>query len=295
MKVLKFGGTSVGTVQSLLNVKQIVASQSQPVIVVVSALGGVTNQLIDMTRMASEGSRDYEPVLQQVAQRHRDVIAGVVPEGMRQQCEAIVSQFMGNLADFYGTLAINTQLPDAERVRLADAIVCHGEIMSSAIVACMLDGAVPHFAPNFIKTHRSDGRHVLDWPLSRRLIADEWHDGVNGCHVVQGFIADDADERCKTNLGRGGSDYTAALIAAALHADCLEIWTDVDGFYDKDPRRHSDARLLGRMTFAEAQRLCDEGAKVIYAPTLRPVAELNIPVWVKNTFNPSAAGTVICG
>ena len=282
----------MGSVESLRNVKDIVTGQKEPVIVVVSALGGVTNQLIEMTRLAHSGSNDYEPILAQVAQRHRDVIAGVVPEAMQGQCSAIVTQFIDNLHSFYGTLSLNRYLPQQEQQRLADAIVCHGEVMSSAIVACMIEGAVPHFSPNFIKTRERDGRHVLEAELTRQLIANEWP-AVEGIHVAQGFIADDADEHFKTNLGRGGSDYTAALIAAALRADSLEIWTDVDGFYDKDPRKYDDARLLDQMTYAQAQELCDAGAKVIYPPTLRPVAELGIPVWVKNTFNPTVPGTVI--
>lgn len=293
MKVLKFGGTSVGSVQSLSHVREIVMGQQEPVIVVVSALGGVTNQLIEMTAMAQAGDQGYGSMLQQVAQRHSDVIAGVVPDAMQAQCREIVEQFISNLQSFYDTLAINRELEQGEQRLLADAIVCHGEVMSSAIVACMIDGAVPHFAPNFIKTRVQDGTHVLEADLTRQLIIREWKRTVRGVHVVQGFIADDADGHFKTNLGRGGSDYTAALIAAALHASCLEIWTDVDGFYDKDPRKHDDARLLPEMTYAQAQQLCDAGAKVIYPPTLRPVAELGIPVWVKNTFNPTAAGTVI--
>lgn len=293
MKVLKFGGTSVGSVESLRNVKDIVLRQTQPVIVVVSALGGVTNQLIEMTRLAQEGDDAYTPILDQLANRHRQVITSVVPAALQPQCNAIVEQFIENLRSFYGTLALNRDMPAQEQQLLADAIVCHGEIMSSAIVACMIDDAVPHFSPNFIKTRTIDGKYQLDDDLTRQLIQREWHDGVEGVHVVQGFIAGDVEAQVKTNLGRGGSDYTAALIAAALRAQCLEIWTDVDGFYDKDPRKHDDARLLQQMTYQQAQQLCDAGAKVIYPPTLRPVAELGIPVWVKNTFNPTAPGTVI--
>lgn len=293
MKVLKFGGTSVGTVQSLAHVRDIVTSQNEPVIVVVSALGGVTNQLIEMTRLAQDGNDTYLAVMQQVQQRHRQVIEGIVPQPMQEQCWAIVSQFLDNLSSYYATLAVNRTLPVEEQQHLADAIVCHGEIMSSAIVSCMIDGAVPHFAPNFIKTTQQDGVHCLDEERTQRLIRQEWAEGVQGIHVTQGFIADDVSGAFKTNLGRGGSDYTAALIAAALGADSLEIWTDVDGFYDKDPRKHDDAQLLPVMTYADAQRLCDQGAKVIYAPTLHPVAKLGIPVWVKNTFNPTAMGTVI--
>ena len=283
----------MGSVQSLLNVKHIVENQREAVIVVVSALGGVTNQLIEMTRLAQSGSDDYLPMLELVSDRHRQVIDGVVPKAMQGQCHAIVEQFLENLRSFYGTLALNRELPQLEQQRLADAIVCHGEVMSSAVVACMIEGAVPHFSPNFIKTREHGDTHVLDAELTAQLIAQEWIAPVEGIHVAQGFIANDADEHFKTNLGRGGSDYTAALIAAALRADSLEIWTDVDGFYDKDPRKHADAQLLPELTYAQAQELCDAGAKVIYPPTLSPVAELGIPVWVKNTFNPTATGTVI--
>ncbi len=293
MKVLKFGGTSVGSVESLRNVKNIVQGQTQPVIVVMSALGGVTNQLIEMTRLAQEGSDAYSPILEQVADRHRRVIEGVVPAPLQPQCNTIVEQFIENLRSFYGTLALNRDMPAQEQQLLADAIVCHGEVMSSAIVSCMIEGAVPHFSPNFIKTCTCDGKHQLEANLTRKLIRLEWQEGVEGVHVVQGFIAGDVEAQVKTNLGRGGSDFTAALIAAALQAECLEIWTDVDGFYDKDPRKYQDAQLIPQMTYTEAQRLCDAGAKVIYPPTLRPVADLGIPVWVKNTFNPTAPGTVI--
>ncbi|MBR1881557.1 MAG: aspartate kinase [Muribaculaceae bacterium] len=293
MKVLKFGGTSVGTVESLLNVKAIVESQTGQVIVVVSALGGVTNQLIAMTELAGKGNHSYNGILAQVEQRHLDVIAGVVPQAMQPTCRKIVKQFTTNLQSFYDTLAANQQLPEEERDMLADAIVCHGEIMSSAIVTMMIGGAEPAFSPNFIKTRDAHGERMLDAPATERLIVEHLGHSDMAVRVIQGFIAADAESGIKTNLGRGGSDFTAALVAAALNADSLEIWTDVDGFYDKDPRTHADAQLLAEMTYGEAQRLCDAGAKVIYAPTLRPVAEKHIPVWVKNTFNPQVTGTVI--
>ena len=294
MKVLKFGGTSVGSVESLRNVKQIVEACPGQVMVVVSALGGVTNQLIDMTDRALAGDATYEAVLEQVRQRHLDVIAGVVPAPLQQQCVAIVEQFIdGNLRSFYSMLCLNRDLPADQVACIKDAIVAHGEIMSSAIVTCLIDGAEPHFSPNFIKTRRVDGTDTLDADLTRRLIVEHLGQSTAQRLVMQGFIADDADTGVKTNLGRGGSDYTAALVAAALGAECLEIWTDVDGFMTADPRTHADATVIPSMTYEQAQRMCDAGAKVIYPPTLRPVAERHIPVWVKNTFNPSAPGTVI--
>lgn len=294
MKVLKFGGTSVGSVDSLRSVKQIVESCPGQVMVVVSALGGVTNQLIEMTTLALAHDQRYESLLEQVRQRHLDVIAGVVPIPLQAQCNAIVEQFIdGNLRSFYSMLFLNTDLPDDEVSRIKDAIVAHGEIMSSAIVTCLIDGAEPRFSPNFIKTHLIDGCHTLDAYLTRRLIVEQLGHCQTQRVVMQGFIADDADTGHKSNLGRGGSDYTAALVAAALDAECLEIWTDVDGFMTADPRTHPDATVIASMTYEQAQQMCDAGAKVIYAPTLRPVAERHIPVWVKNTFNPTAPGTVI--
>ncbi len=293
MKVLKFGGTSVGSVESLRNVKQIVEACQGQVMVVVSALGGVTNQLIDMTGRAQAGDAAYEDILVQVRQRHLDVIAGVVPVPQQQQCNAIVEQFVEGMSSFCSMLCLNHDLPADMAANIKDAIVAHGEIMSSAIVTCLIDGAEPHFSPNFIKTRRVDGADTLDTDLTRRLIVEHLGQSKAQRLVMQGFIADDADTGMKTNLGRGGSDYTAALVAAALGAECLEIWTDVDGFMTADPRTHPDATVIPSMTYEQAQRMCDAGAKVIYPPTLRPVAERHIPVWVKNTFNPSAPGTVI--
>lgn len=293
MKVLKFGGTSVGSVAALRNVKQIVESAGGQVIVVVSALGGVTNQLIEMTNMALSHSSDYESILAQVKQRHLDTISQVVPPHFQHQCNAVVEQFIEGLASFYSMLLLNHDLPADDIDAIKDAIVAHGEIMSSAIVTCMIDGAEPHFAPNFIKTRKSQGTHSLQAELTQQLIKQQLGSAGTQCIVTQGFIAEDADTGKKTNLGRGGSDFTAALIAAALDAESLEIWTDVDGFMTADPRTHPDATVIPTMTYEQAQAMCDAGAKVIYAPTLHPVAKRHIPVWVKNTFNPSAPGTVI--
>lgn len=295
MKVLKFGGTSVGSVESLRNVKSIVESQAEPTIVVVSALGGVTNQLIEMTRMALDHNEAYASTLEQVRQRHLDIIERLIDADKQSQCRAVVEQFIENLRSFYQTLCINSDLDATFVKRVSDAIVCHGEIMSSAIVAALIAGATPHYSPSFIKTTDGAKGTVLAADLTRRLIQEQLGSLDERCMVLQGFIAQDADASYATTLGRGGSDFTAALVAAALHASCLEIWTDVDGFMTADPRTHPDATVIPTMTYAQAQAMCDAGAKVIYPPTLAPVAALDIPVWVKNTFNPTATGTVIRG
>lgn len=293
MKVLKFGGTSVGTAESLTNVKQIVTACKGQVIVVVSALGGVTNQLIQMADLAEAHSDEWESILEQVKARHMSVIDAVVPEDRQAQCKTVIEGFISEgLYSYYAMLFANNQLPPAYKEQLRDAIVSHGEIMSSAIVASMIDGAVPHYAPNFIKTKDVDYERILD-NASFELITKEFGGRLEQVHVTQGFIAEDSTDGKKTNLGRGGSDFTAALIAAALDAEALEIWTDVDGFMTADPRTNPDATVIPQMTYAQAQEMCEAGAKVIYTPTLGPVAFKHIPVWVKNTFNPSATGTVI--
>lgn len=293
MKVLKFGGTSVGTAESLTNVKQIVTACKGQVIVVVSALGGVTNQLIQMADLAEAHSDEWESILEQVKARHMSVIDAVVPEDRQAQCKTVIEGFISEgLYSYYAMLYANNQLPPAYKEQLRDAIVSHGEIMSSAIVASMIDGAVPHYAPNFIKTKDVDYERILD-NASFELITKEFGGRLEQVHVTQGFIAEDSTDGKKTNLGRGGSDFTAALIAAALDAEALEIWTDVDGFMTADPRTNPDATVIPQMTYAQAQKMCEAGAKVIYTPTLGPVAFKHIPVWVKNTFNPSATGTVI--
>lgn len=293
MKVLKFGGTSVGTAESLTNVKQIVTACKGQVIVVVSALGGVTNQLIQMADLAEAHSDEWESILEQVKARHKSVIDAVVPNDRQAQCKTVIEGFISEgLYSYYAMLYANNQLPPAYKEQLRDAIVSHGEIMSSAIVASMIDGAVPHYAPNFIKTKDVDYERILD-NASFELITKEFGGRLEQVHVTQGFIAEDSTDGKKTNLGRGGSDFTAALIAAALDAEALEIWTDVDGFMTADPRTNPDATVIPQMTYAQAQEMCEAGAKVIYTPTLGPVAFKHIPVWVKNTFNPSATGTVI--
>ena len=293
MKVLKFGGTSVGTAESLTNVKQIVTACKGQVIVVVSALGGVTNQLIQMADLAEAHSDEWESILEQVKARHMSVIDAVVPEDRQAQCKTVIEGFISEgLYSYYAMLYANNQLPPAYKEQLRDAIVSHGEIMSSAIVTSMIDGAVPHYAPNFIKTKDVDYERILD-NASFELITKEFGGRLEQVHVTQGCIAEDSTDGKKTNLGRGGSDFTAALIAAALDAEALEIWTDVDGFMTADPRTNPDATVIPQMTYAQAQEMCEAGAKVIYTPTLGPVAFKHIPVWVKNTFNPSATGTVI--
>jgi aspartokinase/homoserine dehydrogenase 1 len=294
MKVMKFGGTSVGSIESLLNLRDIVKAESRPVLVVVSAMGGFTNQLLAMCEQAQQHDTSCLDTLEEARKRHHDAIDGVVIESMRGEVHATIDRFIDeSLKPYYLALATNPNMPVDEIALVCDAIVAHGEILSSAIVAGMFEDGVPHLSLNYMRTVPDGTGRVLDWEETERLVKEDFASMSEGVHVAQGFISRDKETGAVTNLGRGGSDYTAAILAALLDAEALEIWTDVDGFMTADPRTHPDAVVIPQMTYAEAQRMCDAGAKVIYPPTIAPVAMKHIPVWVKNTFNPAAPGTVI--
>ncbi len=294
MKVMKFGGTSVGSIESLLNLREIVKAEHKPVLVVVSAMGGFTNQLLMMCEQAQQRDTSCLDTLETARKRHHDAVDGVVIESMREQVHATIDRFIDDsLKPYYLALATNPHMPVDEIERVCDAIVAHGEILSSAIVAGMFDDGVPHLSLNYMRTSPDGTGRVLDWEETERLVKQEFAAMDSGVHVAQGFISRDKESGAVTNLGRGGSDYTAAILATLLDAESLEIWTDVDGFMTADPRTHPDATVIPQMTYAQAQEMCDAGAKVIYPPTIAPVAMKHIPVWVKNTFNPAAPGTVI--
>lgn len=294
MKVMKFGGTSVGSIESLLNLKNIVNAEQRPVVVVVSAMGGFTNQLLAMCEQAQQRDISCLDTLEAARKRHHDAVDGVVIEPMRQQVHDTIDRFIDeSLKPYYLALATNPHMPVDEIERVCDAIVAHGEILSSAIVAGMFEDGTPHLSLNYMRTRPDAGGRVLDWDETARLVKADFADLGDGVHVVQGFISRDKESGAVTNLGRGGSDYTAAILASLLNAEALEIWTDVDGFMTADPRTHPDATVIPQMTYEQAQAMCDAGAKVIYPPTIAPVAMKRIPVWVKNTFNPAAPGTVI--
>lgn len=290
MKVLKFGGTSVGSASSLLNLKSIVESQDRPAVVVVSALGGVTDLLIKTAEAANRGDEEYRTMFAAIVKRHQDIISEVIsndPEGLVAEIMPLLSE----LESIYQGVFLIRDLSPKTRA----AIVSYGERLSSRIVARLISGSMLHDARQFIKTHRKHGHSELDSDLTRALILDEFRPEVlaERIHIVPGFISSDEVSGETTNLGRGGSDYTAALIAAALDAKALEIWTDVDGFMTADPRVIPTAYTIQSLSYVEAMELCNFGAKVIYPPTIYPVCVKNIPILVKNTFNPDAQGTII--
>lgn len=289
MKVLKFGGTSVGSVESILSVKKIIEAEKEPVVVVVSALGGITDKLIKTSKLALAGDLSYQSEFDEIAVRHHQMIEAVIPSGEnKERLLETIDALLDELKSIYqGVYLIRDLSP-----KTSAAIVSYGERLSSNIVAVLIDGAKWFDSRTFIKTEIKSGRQLLASDLTHELVKQAFVD-LPKVSLVPGFISTDADSGEVTNLGRGGSDYTASIIAAALDASFLEIWTDVDGFMTADPKVISTAYTINELSYVEAMELCNFGAKVVYPPTIYPVCVKNIPILIKNTFNPSGKGTVI--
>lgn len=291
MKVLKFGGTSVGSVESILSLKAIVEkeAQKQPIIVVVSALGGITDKLIATSVLAQKGDETWKDEFQAMVERHHKMIDTIITDPRkREQLFNIVDSLFEQLRSIYFGVYLIHDLSK----KTQDAIVSYGERLSSNIVATLVQGAKWYDSREFIKTVRKNHKNTLDSELTNRLVRRTFSD-LQRISLVPGFISKDRDTDEITNLGRGGSDYTAAIIAAALDADILEIWTDVDGFMTADPRVIKTAYTIKELSYIEAMELCNFGAKVVYPPTIYPVCVKNIPIRVKNTFNPDGEGSII--
>lgn len=291
MKVLKFGGTSVGSVESILSLKAIVEkeAQKQPIIVVVSALGGITDKLIATSVLAQRGDEAWKDEFQAMVERHHKMIDTIITDPRkREQLFNIVDSLFEQLRSIYFGVYLIHDLSK----KTQDAIVSYGERLSSNIVATLVQGAKWYDSREFIKTVRKNHKNTLDSELTNRLVRRTFSD-LQRISLVPGFISKDRDTDEITNLGRGGSDYTAAIIAAALDAEILEIWTDVDGFMTADPRVIKTAYTIKELSYIEAMELCNFGAKVVYPPTIYPVCVKNIPIRVKNTFNPDGEGSII--
>ena len=291
MKVLKFGGTSVGSVKSILSLKKIVENEAkhQPVVIVVSALGSITDQLLSTSQMALRHEERWKDEFNAMVDRHHKMIDTIITdtksrEDLFNQVDILFEQLK---SIYYGVFLIHDL---SEKTQ--NAIVSYGERLSSKIVATLIRGAKWFDAFTFIKTERKNNKNTLDSELTNKLVRDAFCD-LPRVSLVPGFISRDRDTDEITNLGRGGSDYTAAIIAAALNAEVLEIWTDVDGFMTADPRVIKSAYTINQLSYIEAMELCNFGAKVIYPPTIYPVCIKNIPIKVKNTFNPENPGTII--
>ena len=293
MKVMKFGGTSVGSVKSILSLKEIVEAEArtQPVIVVVSALDGITDKLIATSQMAKQGDEHYREEFDAMVKRHHQMIDTIITDDKKRvDLFNNVDQLFDQLKSiFYGVYLIHDLSKKTE-----DTIVSYGERLSSHIVAAMVKNGIRMNSRDFIRTEKKLGKHVIDADLTTQLVKEAFKDlHEKTIYVVPGFIARDRDTHETTNLGRGGSDYTASILAAVLNAEVLEIWTDVDGFMTADPKVIKSAYTINELSYVEAMELCNFGAKVIYPPTIYPVCVKNIPIKVKNTFNPEHPGTLI--
>ena len=279
----------MGSVHSILSVKKIVEAVEEPVIVVVSALGGITDKLIKTSQMAADGDAAYEKEYRDIVNRHIEMVYTVIPAGdARSVLLDQVNELLSELKNIFQGIYLIRDLSS----KTSATIVSYGERLSSIIVANLIEGAVWYDSRTFIKTEKKHARHILDSDLTTQLIKATFSE-LPKVALVPGFISSDKNSGEVTNLGRGGSDYTASIIAAALQAEVLEIWTDVDGFMTADPRVISNAYVINELSYVEAMELCNFGAKVVYPPTIYPACHNNIPILIKNTFNPDAPGTII--
>lgn len=289
MKVMKFGGTSVGSATNIANVKKIVSSVNEPLVVVISAFKGVTDKLLLTSELAANGDYDYSREFEEIVQQHLHVVAKLdISEEKRVGLRKRVDILLDELSKiFKGVYLIN----DLSQ-KTSDKIVSYGERLSLEIVSEALSDFEVFNAFDLIKTDTTFEKHTPDINVTNKLITEAYSNSSKRI-LIAGFISTCDTTGNITNLGRGGSDYTAALFASALDAEILEIWTDVDGFMSADPKVINNAHVIKNLSFTEATELCNFGAKVIYPPTIFPVYHKNIPIRIKNSFKPDAEGTYI--
>ena len=297
MQVLKFGGSSVGSADAISKVVAIVLEsiKKEPTIVVVSAMSGVTDQLLMLAQSAAQGNEAYKTIIQNIEQKHLDAVRALLPIQAQSATLSLVKQTINELESNCEGLFMLKELSN----RMQDKIVSFGEILSSKIIAATFASKGIHQqwvdARLLIKTNSSYLNAVVDKDLTAKTIQAYFANAENNkfdLYMVPGFISSDAEGNT-TTLGRGGSDYTGAIFAAAVKASALEIWTDVSGMMTADPRMVHNAKEIPQISYQEAMELSHFGAKVIYPPTIQPVMHQNIPVWIKNTFEPNHPGTII--
>ena len=297
MKVLKFGGSSVGSAEAITKVLAIVTEhiKSEPTIVVVSAMSGVTDQLLLLAQSASQGNEAYKTIIQNIEQKHLDAIRSLLPIQQQSATLSLVKQIINEIEDNCEGLFMLKELS----MRMQDKIISYGELLSSKIIAAAFaaKGINQQWIDSreVIKTNSNYFNAVVDKELTYKTIQAYFSAPENNkfdVYMAPGFVSSDSEGNT-TTLGRGGSDYTGAIYAAALKASSLEIWTDVSGMMTADPRMVQNAKEIPQISYQEAMELSHFGAKVIYPPTLQPVMQQNIPVWIKNTFEPTHPGTII--
>jgi aspartokinase/homoserine dehydrogenase 1 len=296
MKVLKFGGSSLATPAAVRSVGAIVleARRHEPVLVVVSAFRGITDQLLDCARRAERGDEGYLRVFDQIARRHRTSVTALVTRGRagtRKQIEGLLDELRSTLQGIY----LLRHCP----ARALDMTASFGERLSALILAAYLRrfrSAEMADAREFVRTDDQFTHAVVNFPVTNRTIRARFgarkRRGRAPIPVITGFIGA-TDDGQTTTIGRNGSDYSASIVGAAVGASVVEIWTDVDGVLSADPKLVPGAFVLPRMTYEEAMELSYFGAKVIHSATIAPAVARRIPILIKNTFNPSAPGTLI--
>lgn len=294
MQVLKFGGTSVANAENISKVISIVqaAAQKDTTVVVVSALGGVTDLLLNAAALAAEGNETYKEKLLTIEQRHMDAVKQLIPVASQSQLLSLVKKSCNEIEDICSGIFLLGELTARSR----DRIGSYGEWLSSQIIAAAFraQGTAAEWKDSreLITTNSAFTHAEVDFTVTSTKIAAFFTGDYSRLFILPGFIAADKNN-ITTTLGRGGSDYTAAILASALQADLLEIWTDVSGMMTADPRLTGNARIIPSITYQEAMELSHFGAKVIYPPTIQPVMNKGIPVWIKNTFAPQDPGTLI--
>lgn len=294
MQVIKFGGSSVAGSDNIKRVMAIIseALTKDNTIIVVSAMGGITDRLIKTGELAAEGDINYRQLLEEMELRHLDTVRSLLPIQQQSATLSRVKQHFNQLEGICEGVFLLGELSP----RTKDKIVSFGELLSSLIISAALEAA--HIqqlwidSRELIITDSNFGRANVDFDTTNKRIKRWIAEHPSVLYVAPGFIAAEAYGHT-TTLGRGGSDYTAAIIAAAVDAQVLEIWTDVSGMMTADPRLVQHPRVIPRISYLEAMELSHFGAKIIYPPTLQPVMNKNIPVWIKNTFAPADSGTVI--
>jgi aspartokinase/homoserine dehydrogenase 1 len=294
MRVLKFGGSSVANAENINKIVSIVGERlkNEKLVVVVSALGGITDALITSIVLASNGDDLYKEELQKIENRHLEMVKQLIPIAQQSRVLSMVKQHCNEIEDICNGVFLLQELTP----RTKDRIMSYGELLSSQIISAKFQsqGFVNKWvdARKIIKTNSHYENAVVDFDLTNEKIQNYFSNSAESFFLVPGFIASDKNG-ITTTLGRGGSDYTASIIAAALDATALEIWTDVSGMMTADPRLVPNAKIIPHVLYREAMELSHFGAKVVYPPTIQPVMRKNIPVWVKSTFAPEDHGTLI--
>lgn len=293
MQVLKFGGTSVANAENIKKVKDILQLKKEAkTVVVVSALGGVTDELLKCGSLAAKGDISYKESLQKLTERHLTVVKELLPLTNQSSILSFVMQQFNEVEDICNGIFLLNDFTD----RTKDRILSFGELISSQIISAYLaSDKLPNKwvdARKIIHTDSQFTKAAVQFEKTQQSIQSLFAEGNDELFVVPGFVAGD-DKGNTTTLGRGGSDYTAAIIGAALNASVVEIWTDVSGMMTADPRMVTNAKGIKQISYHEAMELSHFGAKVIYPPTIQPLMSKNIPVWIKNTFSPHDEGTLL--